>query len=53
MNLLDLLILALGVSAAIGGYRLGLIARALSWAGMTIGLIVAAKFLPDIVGKLG
>jgi S1-C subfamily serine protease len=49
MNLLDLLIVALGVSAGIGGYRLGLIARALSWAGMTVGLIVTAHFLPNVI----
>ena len=49
MNLFDLVIVALGVSAAVGGYRLGLLARALSWAGMAIGLIVTARFLPNVI----
>ena len=52
MNLLDLLIVALGVSAGIGGYRLGLVARALSWAGMALGFVIAARFLPDVVGAV-
>jgi S1-C subfamily serine protease len=49
VNLLDLVIVALGISAGVGGYRLGLVARALSWAGMAIGVAVTARFLPDIV----
>jgi len=49
VNLLDVLILALAVSAGLGGYRLGLVARALSWAGMAIGIVITARFLPDIV----
>ena len=49
MNLFDLIILALAVSAAIGGYRLGLVARSLSWAGMAIGIVITARFLPDII----
>lgn len=49
MNLLDLVILALVVSAAVGGYRLGFVARALSWAGMAIGLVVTARFLPNVI----
>ena len=49
MNLLDLLIVALGVSAAVGGYRLGLVARALSWAGMALGIVLTARFLPDVI----
>lgn len=49
MNLFDLVIIVLGVSAAVGGYRLGLVARSLSWAGMALGIVVTARFLPDIV----
>jgi S1-C subfamily serine protease len=49
LNVLDLVIIVLAVSAAIGGFRLGFVARALSWAGMAIGLVVTARFLPDIV----
>lgn len=49
MNLFDLVIIALGVSAGVGGYRLGLVARALSWAGMAVGIVVTARYLPDII----
>ncbi len=49
MNLLDLGLLALAVGAAIGGWRLGLITRALSWAGMALGIIGAARILPAVV----
>ena len=45
MNLLDGLILATGATAAVGGYRLGLVARALSWTGMAVGIGVAARQL--------
>lgn len=49
MNLLDLLILAMAASAAYGGYRLGLLARASSWIGLGVGLYLGARFLPAIV----
>jgi S1-C subfamily serine protease len=49
LNLFDLVIVFLGVVAGVGGYRLGLVARALSWAGMAIGIVVTARFLPDII----
>ena len=52
MDLLDVLIILFGVSAIIGGYRLGFIARAASWVGLVIGLAVAAHFLPDVVDAL-
>ena len=40
------------VSAILGGYRLGFIARATSWIGLVVGLLVAAAFLPDLVDSL-
>jgi S1-C subfamily serine protease len=52
VNLLDLLIAVFAVSAIIGGYRLGFIARAASWIGLVVGLAVAAHFLPDVVAAL-
>ena len=52
MNLLDLLIIAFAVFAVLGGYRLGFLARATSWAGLALGLILAVHFLPDIVNSL-
>jgi S1-C subfamily serine protease len=52
MNLLDLVILALIVSAVIGGYRLGFLARAISWVGLVVGILLAAKYLPSIVDRM-
>lgn len=49
MNLLDLLIGVVAIGAAIGGYRLGFLARAVSWIGLAVGLYAAARFLPRIV----
>ena len=51
MNLLDLLVLLLMVGAGIGGYRLGFLARALSWAGMALGIVLSARFLPSILER--
>lgn len=53
MNAFDVLLVLLAVSAAIGGYRLGLLTRALSWAGMVLGIIVAARVLPVVLDRLG
>jgi S1-C subfamily serine protease len=49
VNLLDVVLLALMVAAAVGGYRLGFLARALSWAGMGLGIVLAAHFLPSVL----
>jgi S1-C subfamily serine protease len=51
-DLLDLLILVVGLSAAVGGFRLGFLARAVSWLGLAVGLIVAARLLPTLVGAV-
>lgn len=50
MNALDGLILGTLILAALGGYRLGFLARILSWAGLAIGVVAAAHFLPSVVG---
>ena len=52
MNQLDVLLLVIIVTAVVGGYRLGFLARATSWIGLVIGLLVASYFLPDIVSSL-
>lgn len=49
MNALDLAIAGFSVIAILGGYRLGFIARIFSWAGLAVGVIVAAHFLPSVV----
>lgn len=52
MNLLDIiLVLAIG-AAAYGGYRLGFIARALSWAGLATGVAIAVLFVDDLMHAL-
>jgi S1-C subfamily serine protease len=52
VNLFDVIIVIAAVAAAVGGYRLGFLARATSWIGLAIGLYVAARFLPKIVNAL-
>ena len=49
MNLFDLIILVAVVSAAVGGYRLGFVARMASWVGLGLGLFLAARFLPAAI----
>lgn len=49
MNLLDLIILVTLAAAALGGYRLGFVARIFSWAGLALGVIVADQFLPEVI----
>lgn len=51
MNLLDVLVLVLCASAAVGGFRLGFLARAFSWAGMGLGIILATRLLPSILRR--
>jgi S1-C subfamily serine protease len=49
MDLFDLIIIVLAALAAFGGYRLGFLARALSWIGMAAGVYVAVRLLGRIV----
>lgn len=50
--MLDLLVILLAVSAAIGGYRLGFIARAVSWFGLVVGLMLGVLVLPEILARM-
>jgi S1-C subfamily serine protease len=52
VNLLDLLLALAMLAAAFGGYRLGFIARALSWAGLAAGVAVAVVLVDDLVNAL-
>jgi S1-C subfamily serine protease len=52
MNLLDLVIIVACISAVVGGYRLGFVARAASWVGMAAGLFLAARFLPNVIDAI-
>jgi len=51
VNLLDLVILGVGVLAMVGGYRLGFLTRTASWVGMALGLFLAARSLPWLVER--
>jgi S1-C subfamily serine protease len=52
VNAFDLLVL-LGIAlAAVAGYRIGLVMRALSWVGLLVGLIVAARLLPFVLDRV-
>lgn len=52
MNTLDLMLVAASIAAAVGGHRLGFVARVSSWAGMALGLVVAARLLPGLLESL-
>jgi S1-C subfamily serine protease len=51
VNLLDLVIIVLAIAAAWGGYRLGFLARAVSWIGLGLGIYIAARFLPALIRR--
>lgn len=46
MNLLDVFLALLLVSAVVGGYRVGLVARLASWIGAVAGFILALRLAP-------
>jgi S1-C subfamily serine protease len=52
VNALDLVLVALAVLAAVGGWRLGFLTRALGWAGAAFGLVVALRAVPAVLGRL-
>jgi S1-C subfamily serine protease len=53
VNLFDALILLTTVVVGAGGYRLGFLARALSWLGLALGILAAALLLPGAVSLFG
>jgi len=52
VNLFDVVLVALVVSLAVGGYRLGFVARMLSWVGLGLGIAVAAWAAPKVLATL-
>ena len=52
MDLLDLVVILLAVAAAMGGYRLGLLGRVVSWLGLALGFYVAVRLLPWVILRL-
>ena len=53
MTAFDVVIALGALSALIGGFRLGFIARVASWLGLALGLVVAVRLLPSVVAALG
>ncbi len=51
LNLFDFLVLAAVASAALGGYRMGFLARVASWIGFGLGVFVAARLAPVVLEK--
>ena len=52
MNLLDGIVIAAALVAGYTGYRCGLAARALSWAGLAVGILVGVEFVNDVARAL-
>lgn len=52
MNWLDAVIALAGIGAALAGYRYGLMSRALSWLGLSLGVLVGVLFVDDVANEL-
>jgi S1-C subfamily serine protease len=50
VNALDFVVLAAMIAAGYFGYRLGFVARVVSWAGLAIGIVLAVAFVDDVTG---
>ncbi|MEM9033931.1 MAG: MarP family serine protease [Actinomycetota bacterium] len=50
MNVLDVVVILTVAAAAYGGYRIGFLTRAVSWIGMLVGLVLAARAVPLVLG---
>jgi S1-C subfamily serine protease len=50
VDTLDVLVIVLAISAAVGGWRVGFTARVASWVGMAIGIFLAFQLLPALQG---
>src|SRR3546814_10246853 len=48
----DVVMVVFAVSAAIGGYRLGFVARAASWIGLAVGVVAGSLLLPEVLPKV-
>jgi S1-C subfamily serine protease len=52
VNLLDLVIGVALLSALLGGYRAGLVARVASWIGALAGFLLALRLLPELLRRI-
>ncbi|HET6950568.1 MAG TPA: MarP family serine protease, partial [Acidimicrobiales bacterium] len=50
--MLDIVLILLAISAATGGYRLGFLAKSMSWLGFVLGLVAGALLLPELLPRL-
>lgn len=48
----DIVLVLAAVSAAIGGYRLGFVARSASWIGFGLGVVGGALLLPEVLPQV-
>ncbi|HTJ74485.1 MAG TPA: MarP family serine protease [Acidimicrobiales bacterium] len=51
LNLFDILVLAAVAIAAVGGYRLGFLARVASWVGLGLGVVLAGWLAPIVMDQ--
>lgn len=51
--MLDLVIIATAVAAAVGGWRLGFVARVFAWVGIAIALAIGVRYVPRVVTAFG
>lgn len=49
MNVFDLVVIAFVAMGAVGGYRLGFLARVASWVGLALGVVAAAWLSPIVL----
>lgn len=52
MNLLDLVLLLIAAAAAVAGWTMGLIHRAVSWIGLGVGLVLVGLVMPPLLDRL-
>jgi S1-C subfamily serine protease len=52
VNALDFILIGAFAVAAVGGYRLGFMARVTSWVGLALGLFVSARLLPTLLDSV-
>jgi S1-C subfamily serine protease len=52
VDTLDAVIVIVAVTAIFGGYRLGFLARVVSWIGFGLGLVVSARLLPNVINHV-
>ena len=52
MNQLDLIVILMVVAAAVGGWRLGFVARMFSWFGLGLGVFIGSRLLPTALNAI-